>query len=270
MSSFRIESMEAGNDNNTKLCNDNYQMTFEHISNGVPMGLAERRGGVTIIRTGMPTSEFNIVFALERPESLEGLVEKITQILVNEQVPWRLATTIESSEYMKPIIDGLRLVHSGNLPGMILEPIQDLPRVPPKDLEIKEISEKDEISTFLNTGASGFGEPPGSMDLFMRPIYNLSRTKLYKGRCYLGYSNGKPVATSLRFASGNVAGIYFVSVLPDFRRRGFGEAMTWRAVMDGHRDGCTIAYLQSSNMGLPVYRRMGFRKFIEYKMWESR
>lgn len=261
--------MEARNDNNAKLCNDNYLRTFEHIANGVPKGLVDRSGGVTIIRTGMPTSEFNVVFAFERPKFLEGLVERMIQILVNEQVPWRLATTVESSEYMKPVIDDLGLIHSGNLPGLVLDPIQDFPRVSPKDLEIKEISEKDEISTFLNTGASGFGEPPGSMDLFMGPIYNLSHTKLYKGKCYLGYSNGNPVATSLRFASGNVAGIYFVSVVPDFRRRGFGEAMTWRAVMDAHREGCSIAYLQSSDMGLPVYRRMGFRKFIEYKMWET-
>jgi predicted acetyltransferase len=64
--------------------------------------------------------------------------------------------------------------------------------------------------------------------------------------------------------TGDVAGIYFVSTLAEFRRRGFGEAMTWRAIADARTTGCTLSYLQASRMGRHIYEGMGFRVFEEY------
>ena len=33
---------------------------------------------------------------------------------------------------------------------------------------------------------------------------------------------------------------------------------------DGVADGCSVAILQASDMGRPVYERMGFRTVVEY------
>lgn len=195
------------------------------------------------------------------------MAERITKTLINEVLPWRL-TTDETTNYLKPVIDELGLVHSINLPGMILDPIPTSGRDRRRDLEIKVVAERDKISTLVSTGARGFGAPRGRMDIFKEPIYNLSHNKLYKGSSYLGCPNGKSAAASLRFSSSNVGGIYFVGVVPQFRRRGFGEAITWQAVMNGLREGRTLAYLQSSGMGFPGYIGMGFKKFLDYRMWE--
>lgn len=260
--------METKERQTLRSCNENYIGSLEYIADGVPLGFVERRGGVTIVRTGILAPGFNVVFALHRPESVEGLAERITKILVDVGVPWKLVTTVENSEYFKPVIEKLHLVHSISLPGLILDPIPEVRRDPPKELTIREVTEKVEVSTFVKTAAEGLGAPGMDTTLFEEPIYNLSDHNLRKGSSYLGYVNAKPVATSQRFSSGNVAGLYFVSVLPEYRRRGFGEAMTWRAVTDGLREGCDVAYLQSSDMGLPIYRRIGFRKLTDYEMWE--
>jgi ribosomal protein S18 acetylase RimI-like enzyme len=87
---------------------------------------------------------------------------------------------------------------------------------------------------------------------------------------YVGYVGGKPATTSLRVRTGDVAGIYFVGTLPQFRRRGFGESMTWRAITDGRADGCKIGYLQASEMGRRIYQRMGFRVIEEYYEWKAK
>jgi predicted acetyltransferase len=65
--------------------------------------------------------------------------------------------------------------------------------------------------------------------------------------------------------SGTTAGIYNVATLPSHRKRGYGEAMTWRAVAGGAAAGCDVAILQASQMGRPIYERMGFRLVAPYR-----
>jgi hypothetical protein len=48
------------------------------------------------------------------------------------------------------------------------------------------------------------------------------------------------------------------------RRRGYGAAMTARAVADGVVAGCDVAALQASEMGRPIYERLGFRTVVRY------
>ena len=46
--------------------------------------------------------------------------------------------------------------------------------------------------------------------------------------------------------------------------------MTRRAISDGRSTGCTIAYLQASKMGRPIYEKMGFRVLEEYSEWKTK
>ena len=85
-------------------------------------------------------------------------------------------------------------------------------------------------------------------------------------RSYLGYdADGRAVACSALLVTGDIAGVHFVGTLPEHRRRGYGEAMTRHAVQEGAGAGCTLAVLQASEMGRPVYQRMGFQATVGYK-----
>jgi len=84
---------------------------------------------------------------------------------------------------------------------------------------------------------------------------------------YTGFMDGEPVATAMRFTSHRIAGVYNVSTLPTFRRRGIGAALTWRAALDGLAEGCIASALQASTLGEPVYRRMGYREALGYHTW---
>jgi len=63
---------------------------------------------------------------------------------------------------------------------------------------------------------------------------------------------------------GRTIGIYNISTLPTARRHGYGEAMTMRIVADGLARGCDVATLEASEMGYPIYARLGFRKVVDY------
>ena len=75
--------------------------------------------------------------------------------------------------------------------------------------------------------------------------------------------DGAPVATSLAVRTGDTVGIYSVATAPEARGRGIGTAMTWHLLRDAD-PGWTLAVLQASDMGRPIYERMGFRLVREF------
>jgi GNAT superfamily N-acetyltransferase len=86
----------------------------------------------------------------------------------------------------------------------------------------------------------------------------------------VGYEGDEPAATSAATSADGITGIYMVGVMPKSRRRGYGEAITWAAVQVGREKGCEVSYLQASEMGLPVYKKMGFKVATEYPEWVSK
>jgi len=81
---------------------------------------------------------------------------------------------------------------------------------------------------------------------------------------YVGYVDGAPLATGLGVRTGRTIGVYNIATAPSARRRGLGRAMTARVIADGVAAGCDVAVLQASDMGRPIYERMGFRTVVEY------
>ena len=89
-------------------------------------------------------------------------------------------------------------------------------------------------------------------------------------RLFTGRLDGRPVATSIAIRSGDVSGVYGVGTHESARRRGVGTAVTWAAVEAGRAWGCDTIVLQASDMGLPVYERMGFRTVVSYETFAAR
>jgi GNAT superfamily N-acetyltransferase len=82
---------------------------------------------------------------------------------------------------------------------------------------------------------------------------------------WVGRVDGRAVATSFAHVACGMLGVYAVAVLPDARRRGYGEALTWAAT--SYRPDLP-ATLQASSMGLPVYERMGYRTIGTFDIWQ--
>jgi GNAT superfamily N-acetyltransferase len=77
-------------------------------------------------------------------------------------------------------------------------------------------------------------------------------------RPFLAYLDGKPVATSALFVADGVAGIYCVGTKAEARRRGIGTVITHAPLLEARKQGCRYAILQSSELGLNVYKQLGF------------
>ncbi|MFH1111067.1 MAG: GNAT family N-acetyltransferase [Planctomycetota bacterium] len=73
--------------------------------------------------------------------------------------------------------------------------------------------------------------------------------------------DAKPVSTSLLYLHGGLAGIYCVATVPAERGKGLGAHATAEPLRIAYDLGYRVGVLQSSVLGHPVYKRLGFADF---------
>jgi ribosomal protein S18 acetylase RimI-like enzyme len=83
---------------------------------------------------------------------------------------------------------------------------------------------------------------------------------------FIGREDGRAVATAVAFVSHGFCGVYAVATDAHARGRGYGEALSWAATL--FRPDLP-ATLQASDMGLPIYQRMGYEVFGDFTVWEG-
>ncbi len=156
---------------------------------------------------------------------------------------YQVAIVEEEGEPLKPFLHSIGLRHHMTLSGMILSPV---PAAPPPGVGI--------------TIVDGL---TGAMAQAM-PASMLADPEV---RAFTAQLDGRPVGTSIAIRTGSVSGVYAVGTVPDARGRGVGTAASWAAVEAGRAWGCDPIVLQATEMGLPVYRRIGFREIVRYEIF---
>lgn len=83
-------------------------------------------------------------------------------------------------------------------------------------------------------------------------------------RLWVGLAEGRPVSCALAHIAYGFVFVGFVATVPAFRRRGFAHALTARAV---NADPSLPAILHASEMGQPIYARLGFESVASATLW---
>lgn len=76
---------------------------------------------------------------------------------------------------------------------------------------------------------------------------------------YVGRLDGRPVATNMLFCGAGVATVFAIGTVPEARAQGIGAAITLAGLADARDRGYRYAVLFATELGAPVYRRIGFR-----------
>jgi GNAT superfamily N-acetyltransferase len=137
----------------------------------------------------------------------------------------------------------------------------DLPM--PPALRIECVSDFEALRRWLYVFTLGFGLPESVANAMFEIEVDLGQGQHLPRRLYVGWWDGEPVATSLLFLGAGVAGIYGVVTLPEARRQGIGRAMTLLPLLEARAAGYRVGILHASQMGLRLYRRLGFQQYCE-------
>jgi hypothetical protein len=229
----------------------------------MPDGIFDRRDGLAMIATGHPLRLLNMALidgADVRPEAIRA------GVAIGRQRSERFTLALRGGidDRYLPIARELGLVPISDrpwLPGMALHPIDGrAPIAASAGLEIRAVTDRTGIGDHVRSLAAGFGIP----EEWVSPVVGQGLATAPGVTCYVGYVAGEPVASGLGVRTGTTIGVYNIATIPTAMRRGYGAAMTTRIVADGRSAGCDVAVLQSSDMGRPVYDRLGFRTVVEY------
>jgi ribosomal protein S18 acetylase RimI-like enzyme len=196
------------------------------------------------------------------PERIGGFLQSLTEKAKKRKVNLHCQVNAETRPAdLGKYLTAHGFTYSGAGPCMAAD-LQALKeqKTAPQGFRILEIRDYAGLKKWCQIKILGFGQPaymePALVEWMATDMGMKQPMKLY-----LGLLDGRPVATSAYYLGAGVVGIYSVSVLPEARNRGIGYAMTLRPLLDARMLGYRAGVLQASNMGLPVYRKMGFKEY---------
>jgi GNAT superfamily N-acetyltransferase len=232
--------------------------------------LAEKSGGHVWEREGVlaavvplapERSVFNSVFYEDRDALLASLQE-IDQAYagagVNAWTVWVPEADTETAA---------ALAAAGHLddgqPRDMAMAIDDL-RAPPADPSIG-ISERTDYAAMARLNEIAYGYPPGDFAAVERAEVGM---RIWFAS--VPEEDGE-VATLGIWPWGTDAIIAWVAVLPEARGRGISARLLAHGLREAAaKDGLETTTLQATQLGFPVYARLGYRDYGAVHMWERR
>lgn len=234
--------------------------TFGAIAGAAEGGEVRQVDSVIIAASGLPVAAFNIAFVTSPLGEPAKVLREIARYFDGRKLPFIVRVREGVDPRTEAAAEAAGMPFSDAIPGMVLEDLGGRgPTV--EGLTVRMAGSEPELDDHARVAAQAFDMP---LEV-ARALMAVGRLRLPGIEFYVGYVEGRPVAGSVLFLSHDVAGVYNVATVPAQRGQGIGEAMTWHAIRRGAERGALFASLQASEMGKPIYERMGFRTTASYR-----
>ena len=121
----------------------------------------------------------------------------------------------------------------------------------PNRIRLERVINKEQVSIWESLYPQSFG-------------YKIPLDRLLKNRenflFFIIYSDIRAIGTVSTLSTENNIGIHGLGIIPDYRKRGFAEEVMAYLLNKAIEDGKKLALLQSSEMGVNIYLKLGFSK----------
>lgn len=178
--------------------------------------------------------------------------------VLRHRVPW---PSLVWSAWPTPDLSPHGLNPFGHPPWMLRSSGGETPP-DPEGVRIVEVDDDDGMRDYDRTVIRGF--PIMHSDGTF--LEDLLRPQFRGGpwRFFVAYVDDEPASVASAFVSQGISQVEWVATLPEHRGKGLGEAVTWRATL---AEPDLPATLIASDMGRPIYERMGFLPVQRMTLW---
>jgi len=167
---------------------------------------------------------------------------------------------LDMAEQQQQLAAGIRQTDQG-APGMVADlnqmDISLLAKTPP-GFVIRAVSDEKELYHFKRVFVETYEIPDWAGQAWVDATQCVG-IRQSPWRMFVGYLDNEPVATNMLFTGAGVASVYAVATIPTAQRKGIGAAITLKPLLDAREMGYQYGVLFSTEMGIPVYQRIGFR-----------
>lgn len=222
------------------------------------------------VTAGVPFPLFNHIYLTRLPpENIDARIEEVRRLYAEHRLPFFWST----GPFTSPPGLGTRLESRGlrcvqQLPGMAAD-LRALDEDAPSlaGLTVERVRDAEVAREYVEVMRAGFGMPEFTAEPLFGILSALGFAEEAPFGHYVGRLDGEVLATASLSLAAGVAGIFNVATLPAARRRGLGTALTLAALRDARGRGYRIAILQSSDVALGIYRRLGFEQYSTYSVY---
>ena len=229
-------------------------------------------GQLVFIDSDLPSSALNVVFGV--PDSPED-VETITRICQPRNLPatWWLPTDVatpaawwlaECGWTIKDVLIGMALnmgdgydIPAPPPTGLVIKPCDSFERVRDMALVIGSLYQGDRV----REGALIRNMIERRADVIVKPEEGF--------RAWVAYFEDTPVSTVNMHYSGYSADVSRLATQPNFRHRGFAQALFLHVLTEARALGCRLMTLQASSKGVRIYTKLGFVPVNQFVLWSN-
>lgn len=230
---------------------------FSYIPNARRDMAVSTELGPTIIESGLRSNMFNIVVS-SGEEDFET-IQKVKVRYAEQGLPFAWWVGFESdpaelSEWLSQ--EGLK--NDEEELGMYM-PLDRIPVLDPNDaFNIKAVHDATHLKDFITVLSTLLPDESGAIERYFGPSLDaLNDAPL---TLFVGYLDGKPIATASAYSEDEVAGIYDIIVLPENRGQKIGSRMTLAAMQYAQEVyRAEYAVLTATNDAKHLYNKLGFQ-----------
>lgn len=207
--------------------------------------------------------EYNVVNIKEVTENPARVIQRWETLLSKLNTPYQVFAAPWLNVVCAPYLESSGYQKTGYMTCMVMPNLQDISVPIFTDIVIKKVNSIEAFNLFQQIIEESYDYELGAGAIL--PSF------MQRSNCemFLAYIDGQAAATSLLYKTDDIAGIYWVGVKKAYRGRGLGQAVTWASIETGKKQGCSLASLQASDMGEPMYQKMGFSIIIPYTKYVS-
>jgi ribosomal protein S18 acetylase RimI-like enzyme len=248
----------------------------EHVAtlHEPPYGEVGREDGAVWFRTGRNDPNENGVLRASIPgDDPDVVVRRRVEPFAARALPmmWWVFTRAPLPGAVDRALRNHGLSPASDRPGMGLRLDELLPLEAPRGTTVERVRDEDGLRDWAAVVGRAFGDPgftEGPSVAFAR-ARGLDDGQPF--RHFLARAGGEPVgASTLSLCAPGVAGLANISTVPERRGSGVGAAVASAALEEARAIGIRSAALSSDDLGVELYRKLGFRTVCRHLTYVGR
>jgi GNAT superfamily N-acetyltransferase len=217
-----------------------------------------------LFNSGLQFVFTNFILNIRIIQESDTKIQKLCSYFKKQNLPFHILVSPNSKpDNIEELLKAQNLILRFQEPGMACDLRTSIDKpVKPKGIDVALVTDSKGKNDWNKTRKIVYKFPKElDEDAFIFHVDD------FDGRAYVAYSNNIPIATALSYYEAGVAGLYSITTLPEFRRRGIGKFLTLLLLEDAKKEGYEIVVLQSSTMGKGIYERIGFKEYCNMKFY---
>jgi N-acetylglutamate synthase len=225
--------------------------------------LVAERDGIVVSLSGLPAASFSGAAIEREPSDPVAAVRWADEVFSERGVPLGVVIERDRHPSVERTLEAMGMTIISSEPAMAVDVDRVAPASPIPGLEVGRATTVEDLDAMAAIEIDAFGTDAATAHGFFSPgILERPGVELYVAR-----AGGTPVSMAYVQEHEDALGVFGVATAPSARRRGYGAAVTATAIAASGRARADLAWLQASEMGRPVYERLGFEVVSTWDVW---